>query len=107
VTTRLSSVKELTDDSDGPTDDSDDQITSVVTEVTTLAKINCQKQDFCVSCLSCCPVMSTFFLNFDRKITGLGIWKRFGTDLVIPNIWLFGRLGEKTNYFRHPLGATG
>jgi hypothetical protein len=32
---------------------SDDQTTSVVTEVTTLAKINRQKQDFFVSCLSC------------------------------------------------------
>ena len=44
-----------------------------------------------------------FFLNLDRIITCLGIWNRFGTDLAIPNIWLFGRLGEKTNYGRHPL----
>ena len=36
-----------------------------------------------------------FFLNLDRKITGLGIWNRFGMDLVIPNIWLFWHLGEK------------
>jgi len=35
------------------------------------------------------------FLNLDRKVTGLGIWKQFGTDLVIPNIWLFGHLDEK------------
>ena len=47
--------------------------------------------------------MSTFFLNLDRKITGMGIWKRFGTDLSILNIWLFGCLDKKTNYGRHPV----
>ena len=45
-----------------------------------------------------------FFLNLDRKITSLGIWKRFGMDLAIPNIWLFGRLDEKMNYCRQPMG---
>jgi hypothetical protein len=31
-----------------------------------------------------------FFPKFIQKFTGLGIWNRFGTDLVVPNIWLFG-----------------
>ena len=44
-----------------------------------------------------------FFPKFRQKITGLGIWNRFGTDLAIPNIWSFGRLGERTNFGRLPL----
>ena len=35
--------------------------------------------------------MSTFF-KFRQKITGLDIWKGFGSDLEYPNIWLFEHL---------------
>ena len=37
--------------------------------------------------------LETFSPQFIQKITGLGIWNRFGTDLAVQNIWLFGRLG--------------
>jgi len=38
-----------------------------------------------------CPDMSTFF----KRKTDLSIWNQFGTDLTIPNIWVFGRLNQK------------
>ena len=36
-----------------------------------------------------------FFPKVRQKITGLGICNQFGMDLAVPNIWLFGFLGEK------------
>ena len=68
VMTRLSSVKELTDDSDKPTDD---KWQPDMTEVMTLAKINRQKQDFFVSCLSCRSIIHVWIqkpmLAIDRN----------------------------------------
>jgi hypothetical protein len=34
------------------------------------------------------------FPKYRQKITGLGICNRSGTDLVIPNIWVFGLQNE-------------
>jgi hypothetical protein len=42
---------------------------------------------------SACPALLTFFQILDKN-TGLGIWNWFGTDLAIPNIWVFGHLDQ-------------
>ena len=42
------------------------------------------------------------YVELSKKITGLGIWNRFGTDLGrIPPFQIFGYLGEKMNDGRH------
>jgi len=43
-----------------------------------------------------------YFPNLDNKITHLGIWNHFVTNLAIPNIWLLGHLDQKINYASHP-----
>ena len=53
-----------------------------------------------------CPDISTFCLNKLQKSIHLGVWFGFGSSMVFPNIWFFGRLGKKTNYGRQPLCRT-
>lgn len=40
----------------------------------------------------------------ENSLSGcLGIWNQFVTNLIIPNIWLFGNLDQKMNYGCHPM----
>ena len=50
-----------------------------------------------------CQVFDYFFYE---NIRDLGLWFGFRMDLVGLNIWLFGHLGEKMNYDRHPFTVT-
>jgi len=43
------------------------------------------------------PVLTCqFFLNLYKTITGLSICNCVGTDLAVPNTWLFGRLSKNS-----------
>jgi hypothetical protein len=43
------------------------------------------------------------FQIFRQKITGFDIWNRFGSNLEVPNIWIFGYLDRKNNHGSHPI----
>jgi hypothetical protein len=50
-----------------------------------------------------CPDRTTFFE--EEKNTAFNVWNRFGTELAVPKIWVFGYLEQKMNYGSHPLDS--